>query len=125
MREGAHYRTYKSWQALKDRCNRAKCINYNKYGGAGVTFPNNFLSNSSATIGNTAVTLGSTVSSLGNVTMANVTITTGTINVTSTNVAATTAASVTFANSSMMLVPAGYISVDLNGTVVKVPYYAV
>ena len=38
LREGAHYRTYKSWQALKDRCNRAKCINYNKYGGAGVTY---------------------------------------------------------------------------------------
>ena len=91
----------------------------------GVTFPNNFLSNSSATIGNTAVTLGSTVSSLGNVTMANVTITTGTINVTSTNHAATTAASATFSNSSMMLVPAGYIDFDLNGTVVKVPYYAV
>jgi len=91
----------------------------------GVTFPNNFLSNSSATIGNTSVTLGSTVSSLGNVTMANVTITTGTINVTSTNHAATTAASATFSNSSMMLVPAGYIDFDLNGTVVKVPYYAV
>jgi len=57
--------------------------------------------------------------------MANVTITTGTINVTSTNVAATTAASATFSNSSMMLVPAGYIDFDLNGTVVKVPYYAV
>ena len=89
------------------------------------TFPSGNLSANSATIGNTVVALGSTVSTLGNVTMANVTITTGTINVTSTNVAATTSASATFANSSMMLVPAGYISVDLNGTVVKVPYYAV
>ena len=89
------------------------------------TFPSGNLSANSATIGNTVVALGSTVSTLGNVTMANVTITTGTINVTSTNVAATTAASATFSNSSMMLVPAGYIDFDLNGTVVKVPYYAV
>jgi hypothetical protein len=92
---------------------------------ASLTIPNSGLANSNVIIGNTTIALGGTTSSLGNVTMANVTITTGTINVTSTNVAATTAASATFSNSSMMLVPAGYIDFDLNGTVVKVPYYAV
>ena len=43
--------------------------------GVGTTFPNNFLANSSVTIGNTAVALGSTASSVGNVTLANVTVT--------------------------------------------------
>ena len=71
------------------------------------------------------VNWGTSTADFGNVSVSNVTIIGGTINVTSTNVAATTSASATFANSSMMLVPAGYISVDLNGTVVKVPYYAV
>ena len=89
------------------------------------TFPNNFLGNSSSTIGNTAVTLGSTVSSLGNVSLPNVTITSGSINVTSTNINATTAATATYGTASLPLQPAGFISVDLNGTVVKVPYYAV
>ena len=71
------------------------------------------LQNSSATIGNTVVTLGSTVTSLGNVTLAGA------------NISATTAASATFATSSLPLVPAGYISILLNGTTVKIPYYAV
>ena len=89
------------------------------------TFPNNFLSNSSATIGNTAVTLGSTVSSLGNVSLPNVTITSGSINVTSTNHLATTSATATYGTASLPLQPLGFLSIDLNGTVVKVPYYAV
>ena len=55
----------------------------------------------------------------------NVSITGGTINVQTTNHTATTSASATFATSSLPLVPAGYINFDLNGTVVKVPYYAV
>jgi hypothetical protein len=38
------------------------------------TFPNNYLSNSSVTVGNTAVALGSTVTSFGNVTLTNTTI---------------------------------------------------
>ena len=38
------------------------------------TFPNNYLSNSSVTVGNTAVALGSTVTSFGNVTLTNATI---------------------------------------------------
>ena len=80
---------------------------------ASVTIPNSGLQNSSSTIGNTVVTLGSTVTSLGNVTLAGA------------NISATTAASATFATSSLPLVPAGYISILLNGTTVKIPYYAV
>jgi hypothetical protein len=92
---------------------------------ASLTIPNSGLQNSSATIGNTVVTLGSTVSSLGNVSLPNVTITSGSINVQTTNLTAQTNVSATFGNASLLLVPAGYINVDLNGTVVKVPYYAV
>ena len=92
---------------------------------ASLTIPNSGLANSNVIIGNTTIALGSTTSSLGNVTMANVTINTGTINVQTTNHTAQTNVSATFSNSSMMLVPAGYIDFDLNGTVVKVPYYAV
>jgi hypothetical protein len=55
----------------------------------------------------------------------NVTITGGSINVQSTNLISTTSTTATFATSSLPLVPAGYIQIDLNGTVVKVPYYAV
>ena len=43
----------------------------------------------------------------------------------SANITTTTAASATFATASLPLVPAGYLSVNLNGTIVKVPYYAV
>jgi hypothetical protein len=56
---------------------------------------------------------------------ANVAITGGAINVTTTNMTANVTANATFATSSLPLVPAGYIVVDLNGTLVKVPYYAV
>jgi len=80
---------------------------------ASVTIPNSGLQNSSATIGNTVVTLGSTVTSLGNVTLAGA------------NIFATSAATATFATSSLQLVPAGYIPILLNGTTVKIPYYAV
>jgi hypothetical protein len=38
------------------------------------TFPNNYLSNSSVTIGNTAVALGSSASTIGNVTLTNATL---------------------------------------------------
>jgi trimeric autotransporter adhesin len=55
----------------------------------------------------------------------NVTITGGSINVQATNLVSTTSSTATFATSSLPLVPAGYIQMDLNGTVVKVPYYAV
>jgi hypothetical protein len=60
-----------------------------------------------------------------NVSSSNVTITGGTINVQTTNHLASTNTTATFGNSSLLLVPQGYINFDLNGTVVKVPYYAV
>jgi len=60
-----------------------------------------------------------------NLASANVSITGGTINVQAANLISTTTANATFATSSLPLVPAGYIQVKLNGTVVKVPYYAV
>jgi len=69
----------------------------------------------------------SAVSGLGTMSTQNanaVAITGGNVvaNVTVTN---TTAASATFATSSLPLVPAGYIQIQLaNATVVKVPYYA-
>jgi hypothetical protein len=87
------------------------------------TFPNNFLTNSTATLGNATITLGGTTSSVGNLTLANVTVSSGnvTANVSMTNA---TNVGVTFATSSLPLVPAGYIKVNLNGTVVLVPYYA-
>jgi len=89
-----------------------------------VTFPNSFLANSTTTLGNTALTLGGTTSSVGNVTLTNVTIGSGNVNVTSTTVAATTNANATFSTSSLLLIPQGFINVRLNGTVVRVPYYA-
>jgi len=67
---------------------------------------------------NNAVTIPSLSSS-------NVTITGGTINVTTANVNATTASTATYGTASLPLQPLGFMEVDLNGTVVKVPYYAV
>jgi len=87
------------------------------------TITNTLLQNSTATLGNATITLGGTTSSVGNLTLANVTVSSGnvTANVSMTNA---TNVGVTFATSSLPLVPAGYIKVNLNGTVVLVPYYA-
>lgn len=49
------------------------------------TFPNSYLTNSSATLGNTVVTLGSTVSSVNALTLTNVTVSSGTITGTISN----------------------------------------
>jgi len=68
------------------------------------------------------------VTGLGNMALQNstsVTITGGNVNVQTTNMTSTTSSSATFATSSLLLVPAGFFNFDLNGTVVKVPYYAV
>jgi hypothetical protein len=89
------------------------------------TFPNSYLSNSTLTLGNTTLTLGGTVSNVGNLTLANVTIATGSINVQSANLTSTTTANATYGIASLPLQPAGFIQINLNGTVVKVPYYAV
>ena len=98
----------------------------------GATFPNSYLSNSTATLGNATITLGSTTSSVGNLTLSNVTITSGNVtinagtqNVQTINHTATTNANATMSTASIPLVPQGYMLFDLNGTVVKIPYYAV
>lgn len=85
---------------------------------------NTLLQNSSATLGNATVTLGSTTSSVGNLTLSNVTVSSGevTANISVTN---TTNASATFATSSLQLVPEGYIVVNINGVLKKIPYYGV
>jgi hypothetical protein len=93
------------------------------------TFPNNYLANSSTTLGNATLTLGSTTASVGNLTLANATISSGTVtaNVTSNNVnfTGTTSVSATFATSSLPLVPEGYITIQIGGVNKKIPYYGV
>ncbi len=72
------------------------------------------------------------VSGIANIATANVTnfqsgnvvVTGGSINVQTTNHTANVSANATFGTSSLLLVPQGFLSFDLNGTVVKVPYYA-
>jgi len=58
-------------------------------------------------------------------TTVNITTSVNAINVTSTTINSTTSNTATFATSSLPLVPAGYIVVNLAGTNVKIPYYAV
>lgn len=62
---------------------------------------------------------------VGNATLSNVTITTGTINAQAVNHTGNTSISATMSNSSLLLVPAGYLFANVNSTVVKIPYYAV
>ena len=74
--------------------------------------------------GNVVLATGPTITS-ANISSANVTITGGSINVQSTNLLSTTSSTATYGTASLPLQPLGFIQVDLNGTVVKVPYYAV
>jgi len=92
---------------------------------ASTTIPNSGLANSTITLGNTTLTLGSTTSSVGNLTVANVTILGGTTNASVFNFTSNTTATATYGDASLPLQPAGFMQVNLNGTVVKVPYYAV
>jgi len=68
---------------------------------------------SNITLGNTVLTLGGTTTSVGNLTLANA------------NIAAPTGANATFATSSLPLIPEGYITILINGTSKKIPYYSV
>jgi hypothetical protein len=92
---------------------------------ASLTIPNNGLANSTLTLGNTTLTLGGTTSNVGNLTVANVTIIGGTTNAAVFNFTGNTTATATYGTASLPLQPAGFMQVNLNGTVVKVPYYAV
>ena len=90
-----------------------------------ITVANTAITGGNITLGNTTIGLGNTATTVGNLTLSNVTIPSGTMNVTIINSTANTTANATFATSSLLLVPAGYIVTNLNGTLVKVPYYAV
>jgi len=92
---------------------------------ASLTIPNSGLANSTLTLGNTTLTLGGTTSNVGNLTVANVTIIGGTTNAAVFNFTGNTTATATYGIASLPLQPAGFMQVNLNGTVVKVPYYAV
>jgi len=94
-------------------------------GNVTIAIGNNNLQNSSVVLGNTTLTLGSTVSSVGNLTVANVTILGGTTNAAVFNFTGNTTTTATYGLASLPLQPAGFMQVNLNGTVVKVPYYAV
>ena len=92
---------------------------------ASLTIPNSGLANSTLTLGNTTLTLGGTTSNVGNLTVANVTIIGGTTNASVFNFTGNTTTTATYGIASLPLQPAGFMQVNLNGTVVKVPYYAV
>ena len=83
------------------------------------------LTSNQITLGNTTLTLGTTTTTVGNLTLANVAISSGSVAINVANVTTTTAASATFGTASLPLVPLGYLVMNLNGTAVKVPYYAV
>ena len=67
----------------------------------------------SMTLGNTNVSLGNTITNIGNLTLVNA------------NISATSNANATFATSSLLLIPKGYITILVNGTNQKIPYYDV
>ena len=90
-----------------------------------IAIGNSNLQNSNVVLGNTTLTLGSTVSNVGNLTLANVTIIGGTTNAAVFNFTGNTTATATYGIASLPLQPAGFMQVNLNGVVVKVPYYAV
>ena len=90
-----------------------------------IAIANTAITGGNITLGNTTVGLGNTATSLGNLTLANVTIPSGTMNVTIVNHTSNTAANATFGTSSLLLVPAAFLIINLNGVNVKIPYYAV
>ena len=111
-------------------------LNGGTYANANITsvvtpFPNNYLANSSTTLGSTTLTLGGTATSVGNLTLSNTTITSG--NATLSNVTVTSNLNANLATSntaampdpSLPLAPEGYITVYVNGSAKKIPYYGV
>jgi hypothetical protein len=80
---------------------------------ATISVPASQITGSNITLGNTTLTLGGTTTSVGNLTLAGA------------NISATSTANATFATSSLPLVPEGYITILINGTNKKIPYYAV
>jgi hypothetical protein len=80
---------------------------------ATISIPASQVTGSNITLGNTTLTLGGTTTSVGNLTLAGA------------NISATTNANATFVTSSLPLVPEGYITILINGTSKKIPYYGV
>jgi len=78
-----------------------------------ISLTNTNLQNTSTTLGNTTLTLGSTQTSVGNLTLANA------------NISGTSNATATFATPSMMLIPEGFIIINVNGAAKKIPYYGI
>lgn len=89
------------------------------------TIPNSGLTNNSTTLGNTALTLGSTSANVGNVTFFGSNHASGTLVANVVNFTSNTSANATFQTSSLLLVPAGYMPIVINGATYKVPYYTV
>lgn len=93
------------------------------------TFPNNYLSNSSVTLGSTTVALGGTATNVNNLSLSNVNITSGSATLANVTVTANLYANLASSNTaimsdpSMMLAPEGYITVVINGANKKIPYY--
>ena len=75
-----------------------------------------------------SLTTANNVSGLGTMAYQNanlVAITGGTINVTTVNQIASVSSNASYTSATMQLTPVGYINFDLNGTLVKIPYYSV
>ena len=90
-----------------------------------IAIANTAITGGNITLGNTTVGLGNTATTVGNLTLTNVTIPSGTMNVTIVNHTSNTAANATFGTSSLLLVPAAFLIINLNGVNVKIPYYSV
>ena len=90
-----------------------------------IAIANTAITGGNITLGNTTVGLGNTATTVGNLTLTNVTIPSGTMNVTIVNHTSNIAANATFSSATMMLIPANYLIINLNGVNVKIPYYAV
>ena len=90
-----------------------------------IAIANTAITGGNITLGNTTIGLGNTATTVGNLTLTNVTIPSGTMNVTIINSTSNTAANATFGTSSLLLVPAAFLIINLNGVNVKIPYYSV
>jgi hypothetical protein len=104
-------------------------VQVNRGGSGAATFTAGYLKANGTTAFTTVTSVPSSdITGLGTMSTQNsnnVTITGGTMNVQAVNVTSTTTANATYAIASLPLQPAGFIQVNLNGVVVKVPYYDV
>jgi hypothetical protein len=90
-----------------------------------IAIANTAITGGNIILGNTTIGLGNTATTVGNLTLTNVTIPSGTMNVTIVNHTSNIAANATFGTSSLLLVPAAFLIINLNGVNVKIPYYSV